>query len=304
MDRRIRHLSKHVVVGVDGSESSTRAVRHAAHEAARRAVPLQVLHAADPARHEYRSGPAAYAPAHAIVDTAAQEALDAVPGLELERTVVRATPAGALLDAAADAALVVIGSRGLGPVSGLVFGSVGCSLVARSCCPVLVVPDGAPVPGSRPRPGPVVVGVAGSACVPAVETALQEAALRGTRLRALHAWHMPLTSHSGAFSAAGAAAIAGARAQARARLAAIVADARHVEPGVGVDEVVVRDSAVRVLVGASEKAELLVLAARQRPPGPGMHIGAVTRAALHRTACPVLVVPVAPNGTRTRAERP
>ncbi|MDI2129523.1 universal stress protein [Yinghuangia seranimata] len=98
--------------------------------------------------------------------------------------------------------------------------------------------------------------------------------------------------------------LAGSRTRARTQLADVVSAARHVEPDVRIDQDVVRDSAARALVEASEKAELLVLATRQRPHSPGMHIGTTTHAVLHRTRCPLLVIPVAPNGTNARAEGP
>lgn len=291
MDKHIRHLDGHVVVGVDGSDSAAHAVRGAAAEAAWRGVPLQVLHAADPAQYEYQSGPAAYAAAHELVDAAARQALDTAPWLDVERTVVRATPVGALLDASDDAALVVIGSRGLSPLVGLALGSVGLSLAARSRCPVLVAREAPDEPTAKPRR--VVVGVSGQGCAPAVELALHEAALRGVGLRALHAWAVPIVRRPGAFTASGPATVVRARARARARLAAVVAGVRDCEAGVPIVEDVVRDSAARALVAASRHADLLVLAARQRPPGPGLHVGTVTHAVLHRAHCPVLIAPVA-----------
>ncbi|WP_436776450.1 universal stress protein [Yinghuangia sp. YIM S09857] len=302
MDSRIRHLKGHVVVGVDGSASATHAVRGAAAEAVRRGVPLQVLHAADPAQYASQSGSAAYAAAHELVDAAARQALDVAPWLDVERTVMRATPVGALLDASDDAGVVVIGNRGLGPLSALALGSVGVSLAARSRCPVLVEREAADAATEGRRE--VVVGVSGAACAPAVELALQEAALRGARLRVVHAWSMPMVSRVGAFSSDGVVTVASMRAHARARLAAIVRNVRDAEPTVVVREDVVRDSAARALIAASRHAELLVLAARQRPPGPGLHVGTVTRAVLHRAQCSVLVVPVARTGPAHRSIDP
>jgi nucleotide-binding universal stress UspA family protein len=252
MERRILHLDGHVVVAVDGSDSASAAVRYAAAEAACRGVPLQVLHAADPAQYEYRSGPAAYAPAHAVVNAAARQALDVAPGLDIERTVVRATPVGALLDASGDAGLIVIGSRGLGPLSGLALGSVGLSLVARSRCPVLVVRETPDEPTAKPRA--VVVGVSGEGCAPAVELALHESALRGVRLRVLHAWMMPMMPR--ALTPGGVATVASMRERARGHLAAVVAGVRDNEPGVPVTEDVVRESAARALIAASDRKDV------------------------------------------------
>ena len=47
--------------------------------------------------------------------------------------------ASVLLDASAGAGLIVVGSRGRGPVKGLVLGSVGQTLLRQALCPVLIV---------------------------------------------------------------------------------------------------------------------------------------------------------------------
>ncbi|MDI2124762.1 universal stress protein [Yinghuangia seranimata] len=288
MERQIRRLSGHVVVGVDDSPAAAEAVTVAAEEAARAALPLEIVHAVDPARYRDRSGPAAYTDAHTLVDRAAEAARRLAPWLDVETTVVHSAPDDALLGASDTAALVVVGSRGLGALAGAVLRSVGASHVARSRCPVLIVPPGLPAASAPPRP--VLVGVSGPACRPAVEAALRQAALRGTRLTALHAWSVPVRSVG--FSAAARGAVSAERVRARARLAEVLEPLRGKEPGVRVRESVVRDAPGRALVEASGAAGLLVVGARQRPPGPGAHIGPVMHALLHRTRCPLLVVPV------------
>ena len=57
----------------------------------------------------------------------------------VSQRVVQGHPAQVLLDAAADAALLVVGSRGLGGVRGMLLGSVSQHVVARAACPVVVV---------------------------------------------------------------------------------------------------------------------------------------------------------------------
>ena len=52
-------------------------------------------------------------------------------------------PAEALLGAATDAALIVVGSRGLGGFKRLVMGSVSDQVVHHAACPVMVVHGGA-----------------------------------------------------------------------------------------------------------------------------------------------------------------
>ena len=58
----------------------------------------------------------------------------------IDLTPVNDLPVAGLLDQAADAALVVVGSRGRGGVKGLVLGSVSRTVVERSPVPVVVVP--------------------------------------------------------------------------------------------------------------------------------------------------------------------
>ncbi|UGQ11696.1 universal stress protein [Yinghuangia sp. ASG 101] len=290
MDQRIPHLSGHVAVGADGSAGADLAVRLAAEEAARRKVPLQVVHAAHPAEHDALSAPGDYEAAHAAVDRAAAAALAVAPSLDVERTVVRATPIGALLDVSGTAALTVVGSRGLGPVSALLVGSVGLALAAHARGPVLIA-RGEPARGPARR-HPVVVGVAGPECRPAVEEALRQAARRGVGVRAVHAWSLPLVPRRAPSSEPRRNPVAATRAHARDRLTGLLDGTRDAEPNVRMHEVVVRDAPARALVGASEHAELLVVAARRRPPGPGMHLGPVTHAVLSHAHCPVLVVPV------------
>lgn len=62
------------------------------------------------------------------------------PMVPVEFRVVLARPADALVDLSRDALVLVLGSRGLGALSGLVLGSVSVQCLRRAHCPVLVVP--------------------------------------------------------------------------------------------------------------------------------------------------------------------
>jgi nucleotide-binding universal stress UspA family protein len=63
-----------------------------------------------------------------------------VSGLAIERDVVEAAPARALLAAAQAADLLVVGSRGQGGFKGLLLGSVGQQCANHSPCPIVIVP--------------------------------------------------------------------------------------------------------------------------------------------------------------------
>ena len=60
-------------------------------------------------------------------------------GVPVTGTVAENSPATALLDAAKDADLVIVGSRGHGGFASLLLGSVSSQVVHHAHCPVLVV---------------------------------------------------------------------------------------------------------------------------------------------------------------------
>ena len=139
--------ARRVVVGVDGSAGSRRALRRAAVEAIAHQATLVVVMAwglfdqpgdgsFDP---HYDAGRARDA-LQRIVD---DEVTPSQPETVLQ--VVNDLPARALLEAGEGAWLLVVGSRGLGGFQGLLLGSVSQQVVHHAACPVLVVPE--------PRPG-------------------------------------------------------------------------------------------------------------------------------------------------------
>jgi nucleotide-binding universal stress UspA family protein len=149
-----------IVVGVDGSEASLAALRFAADEARLRGARLTVVHAwimpvfesvPDPFLVEY-SGPIDADPeatinamrgaAETVIDEAVEALGEGAHGLEIERAVIEDRPERALVDAAEEAELLVVGSRGHGRLHNLVLGSVSHYCVQHARCPVEVVPSG------------------------------------------------------------------------------------------------------------------------------------------------------------------
>ncbi|MFC7760031.1 universal stress protein [Catellatospora bangladeshensis] len=179
-----------VVVGVDGSDSALSAVRLAAGEAARRGVELHIVHAylkalindnVDETAAQTEGRPRN--DAERVLAEAAAAARATEPGVAATTRHVRDAPTMALLNAARDAQLLVIGNRGLGGFSGLLLGSVAVHLTSRSLTPVLVAR------GEAHPAGGVVVGVdEAAASRSAVEAAFAVAQQRGAELLAVRAW--------------------------------------------------------------------------------------------------------------------
>jgi nucleotide-binding universal stress UspA family protein len=140
-----------VVAGADGSDGSRRALVWAAQESVRRGVRLVAVHGwgvpsaptgplADPT--SFNLSEAFAGAAQELVDTEVAYAREQVPDVDAVGLTDGAGAAGALLDAAADAALVVVGTRGRGGFSGLLLGSISQQVTHHAPCPVVVVPPG------------------------------------------------------------------------------------------------------------------------------------------------------------------
>jgi nucleotide-binding universal stress UspA family protein len=139
--------SGRIVVGMDGSDASKRALRWGVRYAGLTGGAVAAVTAWDfPPMHGARWLPPSSTDATALEDRSRRTVADAVAevvgaqgSVEVEADVRYGSPAGVLLDAAKGASLLVVGSRGLGGVSGLLLGSVAQHCVQRADCPVLVI---------------------------------------------------------------------------------------------------------------------------------------------------------------------
>jgi nucleotide-binding universal stress UspA family protein len=146
-----------IVVGVDGSDDSKVALRWAARQAELTGAPLLAVMswhvpamsygAAIPALNGYDfvSG------AEQVLADAVREVAEAHPSVTVSTSVVEGYPAPALLGAASEAALLVVGSRGHGSFTGMLLGSVSEHCVTHALCPVVVVRS-PPVSSSLSKP--------------------------------------------------------------------------------------------------------------------------------------------------------
>jgi nucleotide-binding universal stress UspA family protein len=133
-----------VVVGVDGSPTSEAAIAFAYEAAAARRVGLVAVHtwwelAVDPALAPLLDWDAIETDERQLLAERLAGWGEKYPDVRVERVVTRDRPARSLLEQAARAQLVVVGSRGQGELAGLFLGSVSNALVHRASCPVAVV---------------------------------------------------------------------------------------------------------------------------------------------------------------------
>jgi nucleotide-binding universal stress UspA family protein len=145
-----------IVVAVDGSPSSAQALRWAARQAA---ITGGVLHAVTAWHFPDYYGWAAVVDdvdwdenGRTVLEEAIKETLEPADADRVERHVVQGHPAQVLLDRAADADLLVVGSRGHGGFPGMLLGSVSQHVTAHSPCPVVVVHGDRLPPIAAPSP--------------------------------------------------------------------------------------------------------------------------------------------------------
>jgi nucleotide-binding universal stress UspA family protein len=139
-----------IVVGVDGSGHSRKALERAAAEAVAHNLPLTVLVVHQAVRDVYGS-PSHY-PEDAANTAKAKEAAQADTDQVLAAhdskpssvtvTAVHGLPADELIKASHDADMVVLGRRGMGGFATLMQGSVTSQVTHHAHCAVLVVPPG------------------------------------------------------------------------------------------------------------------------------------------------------------------
>ena len=137
-----------IIVGVDGSVHSRKALEYAAKEAVAHHTSLTVLTVHQAVRDVYGS-PSHYTDDASLTEKARQavqaETDEVLAGLaeKPESVTVKAVhglPADELVKAAEGAEMIVMGSRGAGGFARLVLGSVATQVSHHANCPVLIIP--------------------------------------------------------------------------------------------------------------------------------------------------------------------
>ncbi|MGI5466610.1 universal stress protein [Streptomyces sp. CA-132043] len=297
-----------IVAGLDGSRESLAAADWAAREARRRGLPLRLVHAwegltppgADPDLPEL-AVPRRWA--HQILSEAADEVTQRYPDVRLTCEQVGSVPTEAMREAAEHAELLVLGSRGLGGVAGVLVGSVALATVAHARRPVVLIRAGETAEDERLPAGAGQLGTdtpyrevllaldPDSACDAPVEFAFDAAVRRRAPLHVLHVWSPP--AGYGDLPATAYALEIDSELEARARraVAAVLHPWRDKLPEQPVLETVTMGRAANSVPAAARRAGLVVVGRRIRHSAVGAHIGPVTHAVIHRVRCPVAVVP-------------
>ncbi|GHC74693.1 universal stress protein [Nocardiopsis terrae] len=288
-----------VVVAVNGSPESGRALDWAAEDARRRGLRLRVVYAFDwPNYHSVPRGLPGFDVhefARRVVDEARERALEQVPGLSVEAVHVTADPEPVLLSESQKAHTLVLGAHRMTAMDAVLPDSTALELLVSASCPVVVVPDREPGPAT----GRVIVGADGSATArTAAEWAFSEAELRGAALRAVTVRREAPWWRFGALEEPtwtrpdddGETEESAAEGSARQALAESVADARARHPQVRVEEVVRVGHPVEVLCAEARDCDLMVVGSHGRGGFAGMLLGSVSRNVISHSPCPVVVV--------------
>ncbi|WP_406357903.1 universal stress protein [Streptomyces sp. NBC_00658] len=298
-------MARTVIVGLDGSPESRAAAEWAAREAKLRGLPLKLVHVWEPVPEPMAQAPLLGAEtqqhwSERIPRESAEGLRLRHPGVDITAEQLSGRPADVLTSQAKDAALLVLGSRGMSGIGGFLVGSVGQGVLAHAERPVVLVrageqaadehlADPAGIASAAGPYRPVVLGLATDDPDPSlVEFAFDAADRRATSLRVVHGWNPP------PYYAYGLAADIELHDQLSRQEATTLSDVlrpwRQKFPSVEVVEEPRYGTAANHLVDASREASLVVVGRRIRRNPLGSHIGPVTHAVLHHSTAPVAVV--------------
>lgn len=307
-----------VVAGLDGSPESLAAADWAAREARHRGVSLRLLHAWEPATYTHLGLGGPEPPpewAARLPREAAEELRERYPDLAVVPEDHADAAVTVLTQAAEEAELLVLGSRGLSGLTGFLVGSVAMGVVARAERPVVLVrapgqakhrheesdgrrqppagvrdPEGGTGSGAPPRQEVVLGAKLSPESEELFRFAFDAAARREVPLRAVHTWNFPPVFGYAA-GVPDPSVLRDLGAEERQALEAALAPWRRAYPQVEVKLDVVAGRAGPHLAEVGASAQLVVVGRRQRRGPVGTRIGPVVHAVMHHCAAPVAVIP-------------
>ena len=295
-----------VTVGLDGSRPSLAAARWAADEAQLLGLPLRLVHAwawqlsgdappVDVTHHRHW--------AERVTEETADELRHRHPGLDITTEQIPKLPVPALIGAAEQSEMLVLGSRGLSRLAGFLVGSVALDTVARAPAPVVLVradeadtadaktpKAGEDAPAAQER-RPIVVGLdLDHRTDPLLEFAFATAVRRKVPLRVIRACDLaPVYGWNPGVVEPGL--LERIQADEERALTEVLAPWRQKYPEAEVTGHVLPGRPAHHLVDAAAGAALLVVGRQMRERPFGARLGSVAYAVLHHAVCPVAVVP-------------
>jgi nucleotide-binding universal stress UspA family protein len=283
-----------IVVGIDGSAASDLALDWAATQAAAERRRLVLLAAVSPPPPESSAWLIAHGVDQPLVRAQLKEGARAVfrrsaarvheryPDLDIQHDLRFADPRDALLDVDAD--LIVVGTRGLGPIRRLLLGSVASTVVKHATRPTVVVRDRR----HTATTDGVLVGVAGDAGdAAAIDLAFRIAGARELPVTAFHAvWDVV------GFDEARDVPDDEPRYESeRSLISNALERAAGCHPLVEVRCRIGRGFADEGLISASQSADLVVVGHRRKPFLNELIYGSAAPRIVEHAACSVVVAP-------------
>jgi nucleotide-binding universal stress UspA family protein len=302
--RSMRDATTPIVVGIDGSAHSDRALRWAVREAQLRNVAVTLVHAYADDSVTAASASALYELARRLMlDVVARHRalLDLLPGHD---TVVTASShaADALLDVGRHGQLIVVGTRGLGGFSELLLGSTSHRVLTHAATPVALIrttdPTDAVTAEEHDGHRPIVIGVdASPESQAALRWAVDEARRRDVGILAVHGLDLP---DQATLRVLGlpielvATRLEQARAEARDEVDVQLHKATPMDDGVRLDRVIDDAGPVAALQRYATAEHLLVVGTRGRRGFAELGPGSVSHQCAHHAAGPMIAVPHRP----------
>ncbi len=285
-----------IVVGVDASQSSMRALSWAVEQAQIEHRELTLVHAVNAVLPAYSPASAVFPEearvalredGHQILAAARAEVQRTAPALEVHESFRLDDPRNVLLELSREASMVVVGSRGRGRVTSLLLGSVGVALVRHAHCPVVVHRPSNP---GNVRNG-ILVGADGSEeSLAVLEFAYREASLRDLPLTVVHCFWDIYAATSAAYAVAEPNLD---RESERRLLAESMSGMEEKFPEVAVRTGMATGLPQHVLVRLGDRMNLVVVGDHQSGTVSRMLFGgSVSVAVVEHATCPVAVVPV------------
>jgi nucleotide-binding universal stress UspA family protein len=287
-----------IVVGVDGSPSSARAVTWSVEQAVAERRPLVLAHGMGSVENHWMGQSALdhrvvlaarREEARRVVDAARAQVSQRAPDLAVHEALRAADPRQLLIELGTDAALLVLGSHGRGPVTSLLLGSVSVAVTRHATCPVVVVR----LRHTEQGPGGVLAGTdGGERSRHTLEFAHRQASLRGLPLTIMHCYWDARSAFQAARLARGGAAVPAPDVEeVRMLVAESMAGLAAKFPEVDVRVELVHGWADDCLIDASRTMDLVVVGAHRRRALSNLVYGSVAFSVLEHASSVVALVP-------------